>query len=131
MKTLRFCFVLFGLFFCINGNLKAQFQQVPQVSIKGGILTAIETNEFSVTVESDIPTNLAIRLQGCGACEGGDFFPVTVSGVIQESGYAKTEHTFYVQLEVGEQAYLTCGYVENYTNNYKASDGGCIIGVRP
>jgi len=136
MKTLRFCFALFGLFFLSNGVIKAQIaQRVPiEVSVDNISFApapvGFDLQAFLITVSSNLPTNLAISLHGCGDCQGGDFFIITASGDVQYSDSKKTEHAFFVELPVGEQAYLTCGYI-NGTDNYKKSDGGCIIGIDP
>jgi len=136
MKTLRFCFALFGLFFLSNGVIKAQIaQRVPiEVSVDNISFALVpvgfDLQTFLITVSSNFPVNLAISLHACGSCQG-DVFPVAIfPDENQESGSQTTEHTFYVELPIGEQAYLTCGYI-NGTDNYKKSDGGCIIGIDP
>lgn len=126
MKTLKFCFALFGLLFCANGNVKAQPKQ-PQVSIQS--ISTNGGNTFSITVKStNIPAKLAISLYYCETCDKSN--PGPYPSGIWNTGSLTTEHTFVVHLPIGEQAYLRCGYMDN-TGTYKASDGGCIIGIDP
>jgi len=139
MKALKLCFTLFGLFFLSNGTLNAQIGigtlnftevEVSMVNISHAFAPANSgLQAFAVTVESNASITLAIAVHDATCGMNADISTVDPSYIIPSSSQ-KTEHNFQVTLPADECAYLTCGFIDN-SNEYRASDGGCIIGVDP